>query len=640
MSRVNVIDLFAGPGGLGEGFSTYTSALLGGKKKDRIFKIRLSIEMDEHAHETLMLRSFLRQFSGDYPQEYYDYYRSEISLEQLRELPELAREWEAARAEVGHRPLKMGDEEDDRAIEAAIAAVQADAGKQDKWVVIGGPPCQAFSTVGRVRNMSKPDYHQTKDERIYAYIEYLKILDQVRPDCFILENVEGMLQTAPDGEPIFPTIQAQLQQPALTLRELGKKIKDQGENEVEEAPAYRIVAATDGSSTKGATKGIEYLVPIVDYGVPQDRRRVILIGIREDLVDGLSDERLPKLKRFTDAVGTSRSVSVGEVIGDLPKVRSKISFRNFFGSVSKGESDRQSVKEERQLSAIDCYVNGVLAIESGNIGAFKTASKSSLTGELRVPFVNQISVKTPAEKSIRAQYPLSRNELKILRESKQVPVDSKDLWLKLFRKNLSLVSKWGKGNVAVQMILDQAKSVDVGDGSFLEISNSFSGPSHLKEWLLDPFLGGVRNHESRKHKGSDLLRYLYFATNSQTELGATSNISLRDIPNILQPDHANVQSGHFSDRFRVQQKDKPAKTITCHLSKDGHAFIHYDPVQCRALTVREAARIQTFPDNYVFCGPVSQQRKQVGNAVPPWFSVQLAGLIDELLNLKGPTKVN
>jgi DNA (cytosine-5)-methyltransferase 1 len=127
---------------------------------------------------------------------------------------------------------------------------------------------------------------------------------------------------------------------------------------------------------------------------------------------------------------------------------------------------------------------------------------------------------------------------------------------------------------------------------------------------------------------SDLQRYLFVS--SYGKLNHTSP-KLENFPVALLPNHENVNEGieekKFADRFRVQLANKPSKTITSHISKDGHYYIHYDPTQCRSLSVREAARIQTFPDNYYFCGPRTAQFAQVGNAVPPLLANNIANIV-------------
>lgn len=82
-------------------------------------------------------------------------------------------------------------------------------------------------------------------------------------------------------------------------------------------------------------------------------------------------------------------------------------------------------------------------------------------------------------------------------------------------------------------------------------------------------------------------------------------------------------------KYHVLRKNAPSTTITAHLHKDGLRFIHYDPKQKRTLTVREAARLQSFPDDFEFLTTRGNQYKMIGNAVPPEFSRRLALAISE-----------
>jgi len=143
--------------------------------------------------------------------------------------------------------------------------------------------------------------------------------------------------------------------------------------------------------------------------------------------------------------------------------------------------------------------------------------------------------------------------------------------------------------------------------------------------------GLILNHEARSHMPEDLKRYQWWVDNA-TE---TTSPSLNGkIPKNFLPKHRNsaaVGASAFSDRFKVQVSGRPSGTITSHISKDGHYYIHYDRTQARSFSVREAARIQTFPDDYFFMGNRTQQYHQVGNAVPPYLAYQIGQVVARAL---------
>ncbi|MFY0686261.1 MAG: DNA cytosine methyltransferase [Cyclobacteriaceae bacterium] len=518
MSNVHtipIIDLFAGPGGLGEGFMSLTD-----NKNNSVFDIKLSIEKDENAHKTLTLRSFYRQFkkvAKPIPKEYYQAIREKnlkkresIIENMLDKYPEGVEACEeACLAELGSE--QWPEERIDKLIEKRL-------GSTNEWVLIGGPPCQAYSNVGRSRvGGIDPD-----DHRVYLYKEYLRIIKKHNPAVFVMENVQGLLSAKVDEEKVFEWMKDDLKVNGL----------------------YEI-----HSLVRPVKKDKDFLIQAEHYGVPQKRHRVILLGIRDDL------------KHKGKYLSKKPIVELESVIGKLPPVRSGIN-RSF-----------------HKYHETEVYKNG---------------SPKRLYKNLS---------------------------------------DSNENWVQLISGQIDKLKKWGE--IPLNGLSKGPTNYSNGIGSeFVECNSSIENDHPLESWYLDYELNGIPNHESRAHLTQDLMRYM-FAGLYVEKFGTFPRLPdyAKHHADLI-PDHANVESGKFTDRFRVQVANRPATTVTSHISKDGHYFIHYDAKQCRSLTVREAARIQTFPDNYLFRGSRTQQFHQVGNAVPPYLAYQIAEIVNQIISKK------
>lgn len=136
--------------------------------------------------------------------------------------------------------------------------------------------------------------------------------------------------------------------------------------------------------------------------------------------------------------------------------------------------------------------------------------------------------------------------------------------------------------------------------------------------IYNPVVNVLEAHIARPHTAQD--KEIYQTAVEMKARGV--NISYNMLPEKLKT-HQNQKS--FLDRFKVVDFDSEScQTVVAHISKDGHYYIHPDPKQNRSLTVREAARLQTFPDDYKFEGNRTSQFRQIGNAVPPIFSKKIS----------------
>ncbi|MDM7979031.1 MAG: DNA cytosine methyltransferase [Rhizobium sp.] len=507
-STFGIVDLFAGPGGLGEGFASLM------QNDHAPFRIGISVEKEASAHATLTLRAFLRQYRLRHhtlPIEYVEFHAGRRAQPDWSEID--AEAWRHAVDEA--RALELGTEAAAQTLDSAIIRLKDE---YDDTILIGGPPCQAYSLVGRARSRGKTDYVPEDDARHYLFREYIRALDRLRPAVFVMENVKGMLSSTVESRLVFEMLMED-------LSSLGT-----GHEHHYELRAIRVDNGV--AKLNEAVQPSDFIVRAEQFGVPQRRHRVIIVGIRSDLATRAQDAQI--------AV-SAMTRTVEDTIATLPPLRS---------GISRGHDDattwHAAVRDAaRQLAGI-----------CGDAG-------DDVLSEAFASMLKKFATNPPNHRGAS-----------------------------------SLPTSYGVSN------------------------------DELLRWLERPELVAIAQHETRGHMVSDLGRYLFASV-----FGAVRGFSPKatDFPAALAPDHRNWDSGVFNDRFRVQLATEAATTVTSHISKDGHYFIHPDPLQCRSLTVREAARLQTFPDDYFFLGNRTQQYVQVGNAVPPFLARQLATLIHKLL---------
>jgi DNA (cytosine-5)-methyltransferase 1 len=515
--EIPVIDIFAGPGGLAEGFSRAG------------FDVRLSVEMDQYAHQTLRFRSFCRKLIKSGRKRSLIKFYSELAEESRPNIEKFSNRFpelwklsvqEAIKATLG----EVDPREISSAIEGALRSSK-------HWVLLGGPPCQAYSLVGRSRMRNANDYRMKRghdfeeDHRHHLYKEYLRIVASHAPSIFVMENVKGLLSSQHNGTRILEQIKKDLNKPRIVADAVPRRRTGAG-LEYELHPLW--LPPDKGLFNESSNK--DFVVEAERQAVPQARHRLFIVGLRKDL--NLKMEHLEPSKKTPNA---------WNILKDLPRLHSTLSKQKEIG-----------------------WLNYLQRFPSSEAGQWT-----------------------------------KENHPKVFKE---------------VRKSLGKIKRQeSPGGLAVKR-------------------STASELPELHQWLRTKSMPVALNHESRGHMPSDLHRYLYSSVFAEIY---EYSPKLEEFPPSLLPAHKNVNKktgkAIFSDRFRTQCKNRPSTTITSHIHKDGHYFIHPDPAQCRSLTVREAARLQTFPDDYLFCGPRTEQFKQVGNAVPPFLAYQIAKVIKNII---------
>ncbi len=347
-------------------------------------------------------------------------------------------------------------------------------------IIIGGPPCQSFSLIGpRSGNGKKgnPRKYRIMDR---LYEEYISLVKELKPSFIVFENVKGILS----------------------------KKDSKGRTYIDIIISYFKALGYSFESENEDIKTDYMILNAADYGVPQTRERVFLIG------NNLGIKNPYPLPTHN----TSEYVTLFEAIGDLPKLKAKITFTDI-------NTDNQKVKIERY-------------------------NKRVFSGKDSITYHN-------------------------------------DLFLTHYN------SLTEKGKTFLDFIKLNGQTV-------------------------------LTHHIARGQKRDDILLFRGMKQGMRAkDIFESNSKNIRRLRRLIKYDMSS-----FKDKYKKQSWGKACSTIFAHLQKDGNRFIHPDSSQARTITVREAARIQSFPDWYPdhegFAGPYNKIFRQIGNAVPPLLARKIA----------------
>lgn len=389
----------------------------------------------------------------------------------------------------------------------ALNSSDDDAKEHSVDILVGGPPCQAFSRLGRAAlwRLAGEDHAHRNDERATMYQYYLGYVAELKPIAFVMENVREMAKFS--GQNIAETV-------AQEAEKLGYNVR------------YTIINA-------------------VWFGVPQLRERLILIGIHKSL-DVLPEfpaiqheykipvgyttsrsgqgriEVLPPYEHYVDhfdkAAVLFPPVTAQMAFADLPPIIHHLDGK-------KGKGNKRNVDD-------------LLAYCTPPMNPFQNAMRSWPEFESNGTFNGHVIRYTPRDYETFRRMPHGGMYPEALETAEMI-----------FKERI--------------IIAEENLGAAITEGS--------------EKWL-----------EIRK--------------------------------NTVPP----YKDNRYPNKFRKMWPDHPSRTVPAHIGKDSYSHIHFDSEQARGISLREAARLQSFPDGFKFAGSMNSQLKQIGNAVPPLLAFHIA----------------